>query len=320
MLKKDVRRLAVGTLAVVPLLAGVACAEMADDTLRVLNPAIGSNLPTPAVAWAQLDPLTMELTLRDDVTLHDGTARMAEGVVCTYNTIATEASQTLSGGRIGFLILDEGAPVNPEGPFTNLQVRRVMAHAIDGAGIDSALIGRAAARIEGACHPSELGCNHKVAVYRNDPEKPRALLAEAGITGNTPQVRLDSQNVAQANRQIPACFGTWGDDRAPLIRQHFDHGTTGKVPGDGDLFAMVVEAYAGLDAARQAELFAKIHAGITDQAYRILLWSYSVNDLTDPGLVFPLDDDGFPRLSKVSRAQKTRTTPALPTGHLASAA
>ncbi|SPF81492.1 ABC transporter substrate-binding protein [Pseudoprimorskyibacter insulae] len=510
MLKKAVQRLAAGTLAVVPLLAGIAHADKADDTLRVaftediinldyhyttkreyiiiselvdetllaINPANGSYLPALATAWEQLDPVTMDLTLRDDVTFHDGTAMTADDVAYTYNTISTQASQTLSGGRIavwfdraealepqkvrfhfktqyplalqdmairvpirkqgtyeaggsfdpnaasggpvglgpyrvtsfesgselvlerydgyyaggpkgdpaigtvvirslpdegtqqaelmsgsidwingvprdvaeslgkmpnvkhlsgpdrriGFLILDAGGLVDPEGPLTNLKVRRAMAHAIDRAGIASALIGGAAARIEGACHPSELGCNQEVTIYDHDPEKARALLAEAGfaegfeteiwsyrdkpmseaivsdlkavgIKVNLRQVKLDSLNVARANRQIPAYFGTWGGDTAPPIRQHFDPETDRNLSGDAELSAMVTEAYAELDPDRQGELFAKIHARITDQVYWIPLWSYSVNYLTDPELVFPLDDDGFPRLYKASWTQ-----------------
>ena len=63
---------------------------------------------------------------------------------------------------------------------------------------------------------------------------------------------------------------------------------------------MVTDAYISLDADEQSDLFAKIHARITDQVYWVPLWSYSVNYLTDPELDFPTDDDGFPRLYKAS--------------------
>ncbi|WP_417691618.1 ABC transporter substrate-binding protein [Roseibium sp.] len=456
----------------------IIISELVDETLLAINPADGSYLPALATRYEQIDPVTMDLTLRDDVSFHDGTAMTAEDVAYSYNIMTSEDAQSLSGGRIavwfdsaevlephkvrfhfktqyplalqdmairvpirksgtydangtfdpnavsggpvglgpykiasfepgsdlvlerfddyysggpkgdpaiskivirslpdegtqqaelisggidwiygvqrdiaeslgqmpnvahlsgpdrriGFLILDAGGLVNPDGPLTDLKVRRAMAHAIDRAGIAEALIGGAAARIEGACHPSELGCNHPVSVYDYDPEKARALLAEAGygdgfeteiwayrdkpmseaivsdlqavgINAKLRQVKLDSLNVARANRQILSYFGTWGGDTAPPIRQHFDADSDRNLSGDAELAQMVTDAYTELDSERQAELFAAIHARITDQVYWVPLWSYSVNYLTDPDLVFPLDDDGFPRLYKASWKQ-----------------
>jgi peptide/nickel transport system substrate-binding protein len=229
--------------------------------------------------------------------------------------------------RIGFLILDAAGFSTPDGPMTNLKVRRAVAHAIDRAGIAKALIGGAAARIEGACHPSELGCNQEVTTYEYNPEKARELLAEAGykdgfemelwgyrdksmgeamvadlnkvgIDAKLRQVKLDSLNVARANRQIESYFGTWGGDTAPPVRQHFDPETDRNLSGDAELAQMVTDAYAELVKDRQSDLFAKIHARITDQVYWVPLWSYSINYLTDPELEFPIDEDGFPRLYK----------------------
>lgn len=507
MLTIPVRLLAAGALAALPLCAAPVLADKADDTLRVaftediinldynyttkreyilisklidetllaLNPADGSVLPALATSYTQVDPLTLDLTLRQGVKFHDGTEMTAKDVVYSYATIVRPDAETLSGARIapwfdsatalepfkvrfhfkqqyplalqdmairvpirkagtydsdgglnpnaaaagpvglgpyrvesfepggalrlerfadyyqggpkgspaigtiviralpdegtqqaelisgsidwlynvprdvaeslgampqvahlsgpdrriGFLILDAGGVTDPEGALTQLAARRAVAHAIDRAAIAEALIGGAAAPIDGACHPSELGCGQQVTRYDYDPEKARALLAEAGypdgfemelwgyrdkamgeaITANLAavgidarlrQVKLDSLNQARANRQIAAYFGTWGGDTAPPIRVHFDVESDRNLSGDADLAEMVAQVYTETDDTRQAELFAQIHARITDQVYWVPLWSYSVNYLTDPDLIFPVDEDGFPRLYKAS--------------------
>ncbi|WHZ37842.1 ABC transporter substrate-binding protein [Sagittula sp. MA-2] len=453
----------------------IIISELIDETLLAINPSDGSYAPALASDYTQVDPVTLDVTLRQGIVFHDGTEMTAEDVAYTYNTVASGESQSLSGARIevwfdraevlepykvrfhfkqqyplalqdmairvpirkagtygtdgtidvnaasggpvglgpykvtsfepgdelvlerfadyydgspkgdpsigtivirslpdegtqqaelisgsidwiydvprdvaenlgnmpqvkhlsgpdrriGFLILDAGGLAEPDGPLTDVKVRRAVAHAIDREEIAAALIGGAAAAIDGACHPSELGCNQQVTTYEYDPEKARQLLAEAGyedgfemelwgyrdkpmgeaivadlnevgIDATLRQVKLDSLNVARANRQISSYFGTWGGDTAPPIRQHFDPDSDRNLSGDAELAQMVTDAYVSLDADEQADLFAKIHARITDQVYWVPLWSYSVNYLTDPDLDFPTDDDGFPRLYKAS--------------------
>lgn len=60
--------------------AGILTRSGAAETLTKASPD-GSLEPLLAASWEQVDPLTWEFTLRDDVTFHDGTPLNADAVV-----------------------------------------------------------------------------------------------------------------------------------------------------------------------------------------------------------------------------------------------
>ncbi|GAB5378305.1 MAG: ABC transporter substrate-binding protein [Acuticoccus sp.] len=59
------------------------------DGLLYKNLDTGEIVPALAASWERTGPLTMEFTLREGVTFHDGTAFDADDVVETFNTVIT---------------------------------------------------------------------------------------------------------------------------------------------------------------------------------------------------------------------------------------
>lgn len=71
-------------------------------------------------------------------------------------------------------------------PFDNLAVRQAMNHAVDVEGILSALLAGNGIRLPNIFVPGGLGWDEALAPYAYDPEKARALLAEAGFADGFP--------------------------------------------------------------------------------------------------------------------------------------
>src|SRR3546814_668169 len=65
--------------------------------------------------------------------------------------------------------------------FTNIKVRKAVAHAIDRKAIAKNLVGGASEVINSPCYPTQFGCTQDVASYDYDPAKAKKLLAEAGF-------------------------------------------------------------------------------------------------------------------------------------------
>ncbi|WEX11264.1 ABC transporter substrate-binding protein [Chelativorans sp. AA-79] len=247
---------------------------------------------------------------------------------------ATPMAEHLSGPdlRIGFLVLDAAGYTDKDGPLTNVLVRRAINHALNTPEMAKFLVGGSAEAIHTACHPAQFGCDQSVTAYQYDPEKARALLAEAGYEEGFPlelwayrdkaaaeaiaadleavgidvdlrYVKLESLNQARAKHEIPAYFGTWGSggtaDTAAIARIHFAD-TDRNLSGDAELEEMVLAAERTNDPEERKKLYSEALGRIADQAYWAPLFSYSANYLVSPDLNFPLDPDGLPRLQNSS--------------------
>jgi peptide/nickel transport system substrate-binding protein len=247
---------------------------------------------------------------------------------------ATPMAEHLSGPdlRIGFLVLDAAGYTDEDGPLTNVLVRRAINHALNTPEMAKFLIGGSAEAIHTACHPAQFGCDQSVTAYPYDPDKARALLAEAGYPDGFPlelwayrdkaaaeaiaadleavgidvdlrYVKLQSLNQARAKREIPAYFGTWGSggtaDTAAIARIHFSDSDR-NLSGDAELEKEVLAAEQTNVPAERKALYSKALERIADEAYWAPLFSYSANYLVSPDLNFPLDPDGLPRLQNSS--------------------
>ncbi|WP_172294546.1 ABC transporter substrate-binding protein [Pseudoruegeria sp. HB172150] len=248
---------------------------------------------------------------------------------------ATPMAEHLSGPdlRVGFLVLDAGGYTDPEGPLTNVLVRRAINHALNTKEMAEYLIGGSAEAIHTACHPAQFGCDQSVVEYPYDPEKAKELLAEAGYPEGFPlelwayrdkaaseaiasdltaigievdlrYVKLESLNQARAAREIPAYFGTWGSggtaDTAAIARIHFDEESDRNMSGDTALADLVLSAEQTADQEKRKEIYSEAIGKIAEDAYWAPLFSYSANYLVSPQLDFPLDPDGLPRLQNSS--------------------
>ena len=247
---------------------------------------------------------------------------------------ATPMAEHLSGPdlRVGFLVLDAAGHTDPDGPLTNVLVRRAINHALNTKEMAEFLIGGSAEAIHTACHPAQFGCDQSAVEYPYDPEKAKALLDEAGypegfplelwayrdkaaaeaiasdltkvgIQVNLRYVKLESLNQARAAQEIPAYFGTWGSggtaDTAAIARIHFADSDR-NLSGDEDLKALVLSAEQTADQAKRKEIYSEAIGKIAEEAYWAPLFSYSANYLVSPQLDFPLSPDGLPRLQKSS--------------------
>ena len=248
---------------------------------------------------------------------------------------ATPSAEHLSGPdlRIGFLVLDAHGYTGPDGPLTKVKVRQALNHAINRPEIASYLIGGSAEPVYTPCHPAQFGCSQDVAKYPYDPEKAKALLAEAGYPDGFPlelwayrdkaaseaiaadlkaigvkvdlrYVKLQSLNQARAKQEIPAYFGTWGSggtaDTAAIARIHFADTTDRNLSGDEEVAELVLAAEQTMDQAKRKEIYDQALKIIADQAYWVPMFSYSQNYLVNPELNFPLRPDGLPRLYEAS--------------------
>ncbi|CUH64729.1 Hemin-binding lipoprotein [Thalassovita gelatinovora] len=248
---------------------------------------------------------------------------------------ATPMAQHSSGAdlRVGFLVLDAAGYTNPDGPLTNVLVRRAINHALNTKEMAEYLIGGSAEAIHTACHPAQFGCDQSAAAYEYDPAKAKELLAEAGYPDGFPleiwayrdkaaseaiaadltavgievdlrYVKLGSLNQARAAREIPAYFGTWGSggtsDTAAIARIHFSDESDRNMSGDDALAELVLSAEQTADQEKRKEIYSEAIGKIANEAYWAPLFSYSANYLLSPELEFPLDPDGLPRLQNSS--------------------
>lgn len=248
---------------------------------------------------------------------------------------ATPLATHLSGNdlRVGFLVLDSHGYTDPEGPLTNVKVRQAINHALNKPEMAEYLIGGSSEAIHTACHPAQFGCDTSVTDYPYDPEKARALLAEAGyedgftlplwayrdkaaaeaiaadltavgIDVDLRYVKLQSLNQARAAREIPAYFGTWGSggtaDTAAIARIHFDMESDRNMSGDQALADEILSAEQTVDQEERKEIYSSALGKIADEALWAPLFTYSANYLVSPELDFPLDPDGLPRLQNSS--------------------
>jgi peptide/nickel transport system substrate-binding protein len=232
--------------------------------------------------------------------------------------------------RVSFIVLDAAGITDPDGPLTDLRVRQAMNHAVNRDEIAEFLMGGGASEgIHTACHPVQFGCVQDVTRYEYDPDRARALLAEAGyadgfaldlwayrerpvseavmanleavgIDINLRYVQLETLNQARASQDIAAYIGTWGSsgvaDTALIARVHFSDTSDRHLSGDAQVVEWVLAAEATADQDARFELYRQAISRIAEQAYWVPLVSYSADYLVTSDLDFPLDDDGVPRL------------------------
>ncbi|MFZ3584816.1 ABC transporter substrate-binding protein [Loktanella sp. DJP18] len=79
----------------------IILAQLTDATLFDLDPETQEFKPAVATGYNYVDEKTLDITLRDDVKFHDGSALTPEDVAYTYNWIIREDSQSNANGTIG---------------------------------------------------------------------------------------------------------------------------------------------------------------------------------------------------------------------------
>ncbi|CAO3425438.1 ABC transporter substrate-binding protein [Azospirillum endophyticum] len=101
---------------------GVIVAHLVWETLIHRNPKTGAYEPELATAWKWVDPVTLELTLRQGVTFQDGSPFTADDVVFTFNYVLTPEAKVVTKQNVEWMagadkIDDHTVRVRLKGPF-----------------------------------------------------------------------------------------------------------------------------------------------------------------------------------------------------------
>ncbi len=219
-------------------------------------------------------------------------------------TVANESTM-----RVGYLAMDAAGRSDPNNPFTKLEVRQAVNHAINREELVGELLKGKSIPVHTACFPSQFGCAQDVKEYEYDPEKARELLAQAGypdgfatefyayrdrelaeaITSylNAVGIRTDFKMLQYSalrdlnmKGETPLSFQTWGsfsvNDASAMVSQYFKHGELDDARDDAVLAELDI-ADSSTDPEVRKEHYRTALQRIADQAYWAPMFSYNTN-------------------------------------------
>ncbi|MGR3497778.1 MAG: ABC transporter substrate-binding protein [Limimaricola soesokkakensis] len=211
--------------------------------------------------------------------------------------------------RVGYLAMDAAGRSGADNPFTDLKVRQAVNHALDRETLVDALLKGKSTPIHTACFPSQFGCAQDVTEYEYDPEKAKALLAEAGyrdgfktefyayrdreyaeaiasylkavgIETDFKMLQYSALRDLNMKGEVPISFQTWGsfsvNDASAMVSQFFKHGELDDARDD-EVLADLDIADSSTDPAVRKEHYALALQRIADQAYWAPMFSYNTN-------------------------------------------
>ena len=211
--------------------------------------------------------------------------------------------------RIGYLTMDAAGRTGKDDPFTDVRVRRAVAHAIDRKAMVKALLKGDSQVVDTACYPSQFGCSQDVKTYDYDPAKAKELLKEAGypdgfttdfyayrnrdyaeaiasflnavgIKTNFHYLQYSALRELQMKSGVPIAFLTWGsysiNDASAITSQFFEHGKLDDARDD-QVKQWLDVADSATDPEKRKEYYKKALQRIADQAYWAPLFSYNTN-------------------------------------------
>ena len=271
------------------------------------------------------------------------TAEMISGGVHFAYTVPDDTAENLgklpmvnhiSGPttRIGFLILDAAGVTDPDGPMTDLRVRQAMNHGVNREAIVNFLVGGSSSVINSLCYDGMFGCSQDVTSYDYDPEKAKALLAEAGyadgfefdlyayrdkqvtetvaadlakigIKANVNYVKLSAFSKARAAEEAPAMHGTWGYYGTPdvgAILNHFVEGSNRNLNKDPKLEGLFKAANETIDPEEREALYEEALQLAADQAYHLPIYRLTENYVASVDVTFEAPSDGVARLNEIT--------------------
>lgn len=224
--------------------------------------------------------------------------------------------------RMSFLSLDAVGRTG-DGPMKDLRVRQAIGHAIDRESIVKNLVGEGAVVQKSLCTPVQFGCDTEVTQYEYDPEKAKALLAEAGYPNgfSIPFYAYRDRPYSEAVLNYLRAVGISADlqflqwralrplmvenkvalshltfasngmlDASASIGYYFQ-GSTDDFAQDAELSGWLAEAETTLDAAKRKELYTKALSRVADNAYALPLFTYGRTYAFNQELDYPLTPD-----------------------------
>ncbi len=220
--------------------------------------------------------------------------------------------------RIAMVAMDAAGRANPDSPLTDPLVRQAVNHAIDRETLVAALVGGDGQVVNVPCYPMQFGCDTEAAtVYDFDPDRARALLAEAGhadgfsvrmasfrdraraeavqqyladvgITVDLEMLQARASFSAWREGEIDMWYGDWGSfsiaDTSASTGNFFNGGTNDGAQ-DADIIALMERGSSTVDEAERKAIYSEAIARITEQAYWVpmhtIVMGYAYKDALD---------------------------------------
>lgn len=211
--------------------------------------------------------------------------------------------------------------------FKDVRVRRAVSHAINREAIAAELVGPASVVIHSACHPDQFGCTEDVTRYDYNPDKARALLAEAdypdgfefdlygyrqrefteavigdlaavGIRAKLNWLQYSSLLELVQQGKTPINHMTWGSGSIPdvgAITPHFFSGGPDDPANDPRTAEALALGDTSTDPAVRLEAYAEALGVIAEEAYWLPMFSYAKYYAFSQDLNFTPTSDELPR-------------------------
>jgi len=229
--------------------------------------------------------------------------------------------------RVGFLYFMLDKP-EVKTPFTDIRVRKAVAHAIDREAIVKNLVGGESKVIDTTCYPKQFGCTEEgVTRYEYSPEKAKKLLAEAGypngldvdlhayrdrgyaeavvnylrdsgIRAKLQYMQYSAMREAYRARKVPLAFWTWGSNSVYDISAFVGNwykGTGDDVIQDKQVIEWLSAGDSSIDPAVRKDNYKMALQRITEQCYSVPLFTWVVNYAFSKDLDFKAWPDEIPR-------------------------
>ena len=222
--------------------------------------------------------------------------------------ITATLSESMRIGFLNFNIVGKKGEDPKDNPIANVKVRQAIAHAINKADLVKYLVGGDARVIDTPCFPAQFGCDVDAAVkYDYDPEKAKALLAEAGypdgfktkvigarsaqwvaaVQEDLKKVGIDADATVMQGAtlvdlfgqgEVPIGYWDWGSysimDVAAVLPAFFGGVSSSDRVGDKEVADLIAEAGKEIDVPKRKELYAKAIHMITDRALSVPIHSF----------------------------------------------
>lgn len=232
---------------------------------------------------------------------------------------------SVATSRMMYMVMDAAGRTGPDSPFANILVRQAVAHAIDRPTVVAALVQGDARALDAFCYPDNFGCPAEVTSYPYDPERARALLAEAGYPDgfsttisawrDRPIVEAVMGYLGEVGIETELAFSKlaplreqWEAGALPVV-----YGSIGSQLSDVGNFVPTFFGMSARDLARDEQVAEWLRLGnaatdpevrrnyshmalqrIAEQAYAVPLFSDNLTFATTSGLTVPIDSTGMP--------------------------
>lgn len=229
--------------------------------------------------------------------------------------------------RIGYVGFAPEA-LGGDSPVADKRVRQALIHATNRGAIVDAFAGGASKVLNTPCNPAQFGCDQDVTVYDHDPDKARALLAEAGYADGfelemvfaampRPTAEAIASDLAKVGvtavlneqqyaagigkwraKELPAFFSNWGSygiGDAVFILSNFFGGGADDLVQDKELADWLAVADTASDRGVRAENYSLAVKKIAAEAYWMPMYNFNVNYGLSKDLTFTPHPDEFAR-------------------------